>query len=219
MGLLDIFRVGKVVTHVAKTVKNQRIAAQDLRALPMPQFIEQCLAGMHSEHAPWRGQARVARADAQTLAADKRLPTDLADFYTHCDGFASSEDFPAPVLALAELKLGADHAPAPSQVIQAFWKEHGNDSGREGQLMVLPPDNLLALMNNDAQTFVRPAAMDMMVPIVPVREDGFAVVLLAGAGEHLPAGSVLQYENGIVTRYDDFRHWLANWASLLGSIR
>jgi hypothetical protein len=104
-------------------------------------------------------------------------------------------------------------------VIHAFWKAHGNDSEREGYLMVLPPDNLLALMNNDAQTFVRPQALDMAVPLVPVQERGFAVVLLASVGEHLPAGTVLQYENGIATRYDDFRHWLANWASLLSSIR
>jgi hypothetical protein len=84
---------------------------------------------------------------------------------------------------------------------------------------VLPPQNLLALMTNKTQTFVRPQSLDMALPIVPVRASGFAVVLLAPAGEHLPAGSVLEYENGIATRYDDFRHWLANWASLFSSMR
>ncbi len=220
MGLFSIFRANATIaTHVAKSAKRQRHEVNELRALPMPQFIEQCLAGMHPEGSTWQGKARPPRADAKALTAAKRLPAGLAEFYLHCDGIEGRNEFPTPVLSLADLKLGADYAPPPSQVVAAFWKEHGNDSEREGFLMVLPPQNLVALMANDAQAFVRPASLDMTLPIVPVRANGFAVVLLTPLGDHLPAGSVLEYENGIATSYDDFKHWLANWASLFSSMR
>ena len=53
-----------------------------------------------------------------------------------------------------------------------------------------------------------------LIPMIDV-----LLVLLTAQGEHLPAGSLIEYENGIATRYDDVRHWLANWASLFGSMR
>jgi hypothetical protein len=217
--LFDIFRAGKVVAHVAKSVKNQRATAQELRALPMPEFIARCLEGMHSEHTEWKATARAARPDAQAMAAAKRLPPDLAEFYAHCDGFEATPDFPASVLALGELRLGADHPVPPSRHVEDFWKEYGNDCERQGWMTVLPPDNLLALASNNAETHVRPASLDVTVPLVPMDENGFAVVLLAGIGDALPAGTVLEYENGSATRYDDFRHWLATQASLFLSMR
>lgn len=219
LGLFDFFRAGKVMVHVAKSVENQRNTAQELRTLPMPQFIASCLEGMHSEHTGWKGKARTARPDAQAMAAAKRLPADLAEFYAHCDGFDASADFPARVLPLGQIKLGVDHAVPPSRHIEAFWEEHGNDSERDGWMTVLPPDDLMALASNAAETFVRPASLDMAVPIVPLEENGFALVLLAGLGDALPVGTVLEYENGIATRYDDFRHWLATRASLFLSLR
>ena len=220
MGLLKIFSANSTIaTHVAKSAKRQRSEVAAMRTLPMPQFIEQCLVWMHPEGSTWSGKARPARADAKTVVAAKRLPASLAEFYLHCDGIAGKNEFPTPVLPLAELKLGADYATPPSQVVMSHWKQHGNDSPREGFLMVLPPQDLGAIGAVGTPAMVRPQSLDMSLPLVPMRPGGFAVVLLAPAGEHLPAGSVLEYENGIATRFDDFRHWLANWASLFSSMR
>ena len=219
MGLLNIFRANATIaTHVAKSAKRQRKEVNELRALPMPQCIEQCLAGMHPEGSTWSGKARPARPDAKALATAKRLPPSLAEFYLHCDGIQAANDFPTPVLPLADLKLAADHPLPPSQVVTAHWKQHGND-GREGLLKVLPPEISAGPAGEAPPAFVKPASLDMTLPIVPVRPTGFAVVLLTAQGEHLPAGSVIEYENGMATRYDDVRHWLANWASLFGSMR
>ena len=218
MGLLDIFRMGKVLVHTAKAVKHQRNLAQEVRGLPMPELVTRCLAGLHTPHTEWKGSARPPRADAATVAAAKRLPPELLEFYAHCDGFDATDDFPVRVLPLAQLQLGADYRPAPSARIEAFWQENGNDSEKDGCLAILPPDNLTALMANAAEGFIRPTAVDMMVPIVPVEDGAFSVILVAGLGEKLPAGTVLEYENGSATRYDGFRHWLATHGTLFSTL-
>ncbi|HSV48574.1 MAG TPA: hypothetical protein VLJ58_22490 [Ramlibacter sp.] len=217
MGLLDLFKVGKVLVGTAKAVQHQRNVAAQVRALPMAQFVPRCLQGMHSLHVEWKATPRPPCADAHSVAAAKRLPLELADFYAQCDGFESTEDFPARVLSLGELKLGADFEPQPSKLVEAFWAEHGNDSAKQGCLAILPPDNLTALMSNSAECFIRPNALDMMVPIVPPTQAGFALVLLTAMGERLPAGTVLEYENGSATRFDGFKHWLATRGTLMAA--
>ena len=215
MGLLDIFKLGKVLVGTANAVRHQRSTAREVQALPMPAFIERCLQGMHSPHAQWRGSARPPQADAAQLASSKRLPEELASFYEHCDGFECSEDFPARMLPLSELRLGIDHSPSVSQLLARFWDEHGNVSEKDGQLAVLPPDNLGALMTNSAECFLKPTTLDVAVPIVPCEPNAFTVILLAPLGEKLPAGSVIEMENGAATRYDGFKHWLATRATLM----
>ena len=219
MGLLDIFKFGKVIAHTAKAVKQQRNVAGEWRALPMPELVAKSLAGLHSPHTEWKGAARPPRPDARAVATAKRLPEELIAFYEHCDGFDFTHDFPACLLPLEQLRLGADHVPPPSKLLHDFWKEHGNDAEQEGMLAVMPPENLTALMTNSAETYVRPQAVDLMVPIVPSTENTFVLVMLAPIGEKLPAGTVLEYENGSATRYDGFKHWLATRGSLFASLQ
>lgn len=214
MGLLDLFRAGRVVMHVSRAVRRQRASAQALRALPMAELVARSLAGLHSEHASWRATARPPRLDAAPLAAARRLPAALAAFYAVCDGFEARDDFPVRMLPMADLRLGADHAPSPSAIVQAFWREHGNDSEQEGCLAILPPDNLVALATDTAESYLRPSALDLMLPIEPMAPHTFTLVLLAGLGDRLPAGAVLEFENGAATRYEDFAHWLATRGTL-----
>ena len=214
MGLLDFFRAGRMVMHVSRAVRQQRQSAQELRGLPMAELVPRCLAGMHTEHAPWRASARPPRPDAERLAKALRLPPSLAGFYAVCDGFDASDDFPVHMLPMAQLRLGADHAPPPSALVQAFWREHGNESDREGCLAILPPDNLLALATNQAEQYLRPSALDLMLPVEPTRPHAFTLVMLASLGDRLPAGTLLEFENGAATRYDDIAHWLATRGTL-----
>jgi hypothetical protein len=217
MGLFDLFRFGKVMAHTARAVKHQRDAAAQLRELPVDQLVARALEGLHSPHASWKATPRTPRADAQEFAASKRLPAELAEFYRVCDGFEATADFPARVLPLGDIMPGADVSPPLSQRALAFWKEHGNDSDEEGMLMVLPPDDLGALVANAAESHLPAAALDRLACIVPPEEARFVVIALDAAGPALPAGSVLDYENGIATRYDGFRHWLATRATLFES--
>lgn len=219
MGLLDLFRAGRVVLHASRAVRRQRASAQALRALPMAELVPRSLAGLHSEHASWHATARRPRADAESLAAARRLPASLAAFYRVCDGFDASDDFPVRMLPMGELRLGADHKPPPSAIVQAFWREHGNDSEQEGCLAILPPDNLMALATDAAESFLRPSALDLMLPIEPMAPHAFTLVLLAGLGDRLPAGAVLEFENGAATRYEDFGHWLATRGTLFETLK
>lgn len=219
MGLLDIFKFGKVMVHTAKAVKQQRNVASEWRALPMPELVPRALAGMHSPHAEWKARARPPRPDARALATAKRLPEELIAFYEHCDGFDSSEDFPTRLLALGELRLGADQLLPLSKLVQDFWREHGNDGDQDGMLAILPPDDLAALATNAAESYLRPQALDMMVPVAPCTPNQFVAVVLAPANDKLPAGSVLDFENGAATRYDGFKQWLATQGSLFASLQ
>ncbi len=219
MGLLDIFKFGKVIAHTAKAVKQQRNVAGEWRALPMPELVAKSLAGLHSPHTEWKGTARPPRPDARAVATAKRLPEELIAFYEHCDGLETTEEFPVRLLSLGELRLGADHQPPLSKLVQDFWKEHGNDGDKAGLLAVLPPDDLAALATNAAESHLRPQALDMMVPIAPSTPNLFVAVVLTSANDKLPAGSVLDFENGAATRYDDFKHWLATRGSLFASLQ
>jgi hypothetical protein len=218
MGLFDIFRMGKVLVGTAKAVRNQREAAREIQALPTPQFVQRCLYGLTPPFADWTGSIRPPNQKAGEISALKRLPEELAAFYEHCDGFASTGDFPAPVLAVEELRLGADHSPTLSERLARTWEECGNDSEQPDQLAVLPPDSLSALVANAAEAHIRPSALDSMVPLCEPRENDFVVVLLAPLGERLPAGTILEVEGGMATRYAGFKHWLATRASLFASL-
>jgi hypothetical protein len=219
MGIMDIFRMGKVIAGTVKAVRNQRQSARDTQALPMDAFVVQCLADLNAPAAGWSGSARPANPRAKEIAAAKRLPEELQLFYQDCDGFVSeSDDFPAPVLPLAELRLGMDFNPSLSELIANYWKEYGNDSDKPDHLAILPPDNLTALATNSAELFIRPSALDSMVPLCTPRDDAFSVVLLTPLGDDLPSGTILEIEGGMATRYDGFKHWLATRASIFGSL-
>lgn len=219
MGILDIFRVGKVVAGTVKAVREQRSLAHELAALPMPQFVAECVRNLNQSGGNWTGRARPPDPAAATLVRQKQLPEELAEFYLHCDGFEPVIGaFPAALHPVAELRLGADCQPALSARLAAFWSENGNDSEQPGMLAVLPPDNLLALATNSAETYIRPSVVDVAVPLCAPAAEDFVVVLLASAGEHLPRGTVLEVEGGAATRYPGFKAWLGSRASLFGSL-
>ena len=92
MGIMDLFRLGKVLAGTAKAVRTQRNAAHEMQALPMDQFIVQCLAGLNCPAAGWSGTARPPNSRVEELAAAKRLPQELRLYYQHCDGFVSESD-------------------------------------------------------------------------------------------------------------------------------
>ena len=217
MGLFDIFRMGKVLVGTAKAVQGQRRKAQDIAALPMPEFISACLDGLNRSGGAWRGAMRPPSGQARALSAAKRLPTELGEFYTHCNGFMATEgDFPVLLPPLEELRLGADCVPALSEQLASTWEEYGNDTDKPGLLAVLPPDSLLAMVTNAAECHVRPSVLDAAVALCTPGPHDFSVILLTAASAQLPAGTVLDVESGSATRYPSFKPWLATRASLFG---
>lgn len=219
MGLMNLFKLGKVAVGTAKAVRSQRTLGRELAALPMPAFIDACLENLNTSAGQWVGRVRPPAAGAAQLARDKRLPSELREFYAFCNGFEAVQgEFPAPVLPLAGLKLGADCEPPLSVRLARYWAEHGNDSEQPGQLSVLPPDDLAALAAHAAEGHLRPALLDLAIPLCPPRRDRFTVVLLAPAGTQWPRGTVLDVEGGSATRYPGFKAWLGTYASLFGSM-
>ena len=137
----------------------------------------------------------------------------------HCDGFETVHgEFPAAILKIGELQLGADYKPTLSERLSRYWAEYGNDSETPGVLSVLPPDNLSALATHSADCHLRPSILEMTIPLCRPEGDRFVVVLLADAGENLPRGTVLDVEGGSATRYPSFKAWLGSYASLFGSM-
>lgn len=219
MGLLDLFKFGKVLVGTAKAVRSQRSLGREIAALPMPAFVDACLQNLNQSAGNWAGRARPPAADAETLARQKRLPSELRAFYACCNGFeAVHGEFPAPVLPLVHLKLGADCQPPLSERLARYWAEHGNDAETPGMLSVLPADDLAALATHSAECHVRPAVLDLAIPLCPPEAHRFTVVLLAPAGPELPRGTVLDVEGGAATRYPGFKAWLGSYASLFGSM-
>lgn len=221
MGLLDIFKIGKVLVGTATAIKQQRSLGKDLESLQMPEFVSECLGHLNMSAGNWEGRARPPNAAAASLAKEKQLPGELAEFYAVCDGFESVHgDFPAAILRLSDLRLGVDFKPSLPNRLAAFWKEYGNDSEKKGMLSILPPDDLAALAAHAADSYLHPSALNHALPLCEPDADGndFVVMLLADAGERLPRGTVLEVEGGSATRYPDFKAWLASRASLFGSI-
>jgi hypothetical protein len=219
MGLLDIFRMGKVIVGTVKAVRNQRNLGQELAALPMPGFVSECLANLNQSAGNWEGRARPPIDSAASIAKLKQLPDELAEFYSLCDGFeAVHGDFPACIYRIQDLQAGEDHTPSLSSLLLSYWKENGNDSEKPGLLSVLPPDNLTALATHSPDCYLHPSAVDVAVPLCPPQNGDFVVVLLADAGERLPRGTVLDVEGGSATRYASFKSWLGTRASLFGSL-
>ena len=219
MGLLDLFRFGRVLLGTAKAVKHQRQTAVDLRALPPAAFVAACVEGFNAPAAPWRGEARPPAPDADALAQALRLPAPLREFYRVCDGFASdSPEFPTPVLGLRELRPGEACAPPLSARLRTYWAAHGNDAAQTDRLAVLPPDSLLALVTADTECELPADAVDTMMLLCSPGATEFTVIALTGVSDQIAAGSVLDVEGGSATRYDDFTHWLATRASLFSSL-
>lgn len=219
MGLFDLFRMGKVLAHTARAVRSQRDLARELAALPMPTFVPQCLLNLNQSAGAWHGAARAVNERAASIASAKQLPPELAEFYSVCDGFSSSDaDFPAPLLPIDALRLGGDYRPPLSERLVSYWNEHGNESEKPGLLSVLPPDDLGAMVAHAADSHVAPTVVDLALPLCLPRKDDFVVILLADSGDKLPRGSILEVEGGSATRYPGFKAWLATCASLFGSL-
>lgn len=211
--------MGKVIAGTIRAVQKQRDLANEIAALPMERFVPACLANLNNAAGSWEGRARPPDNAAASLAIEKRLPDELAEFYRVCDGFESVQgEFPACIHSISDLRLGADHGPAPlSTSLLAYWQEYGNDSEKPGLLSVLPPDDLAALATHSAECYLEPSTLDLAVPLCPADGSDFVVILLADSGKALPRGTVLDVEGGSATRYATFKKWLATQASLFGS--
>lgn len=219
MGLLDIFRMGKILAGTAKTIREQRSLGRDLAALPMPEFVSECIRNLNESAGNWEGRSRPPNPSAALLAKEKMLPDELAEFYAECDGFEPVHgEFPAAILKLNELRLGSEYSPSIAERLSDFWKAYGNDSEKPGMLSILPPDNLAALATHSADCYLRPSLLDFSLPLCEPDANDYAVLLLADAGEHLPRGTVLEVESGSATRYSGFKAWLGSRASLFGSM-
>jgi hypothetical protein len=219
LGLLDIFRIGKVLVGTAKAVSEQRSLGRDIAALPMPAFVAECIRNLNKSAGNWEGRSRPPNPSAAALAREKKLPDELAEFYAECDGFEPIHgEFPAAVLKLAELRLGSEYAPSVADRLAEFWKEYGNDSEKPGMLSILPPDDLAALATHSADSYLRPSSLEFALPLCEPGANDFVVLLLVDAGENLPRGTVLEVEGGSATRYPGFKAWLGSRASLFGSM-
>jgi hypothetical protein len=219
MGLLDLFRMGKVLVGTAKAVRAQRSLGRDLASLPMPEFVTECIRNLNQSAGNWEGRSRPPNPSAALLAKEKGLPDELAEFYAECDGFEPVHgEFPAAVLKFTELRLGSEYKPSVADRLTAFWSEHGNDSERPGMLSILPPDNLAALATHSADCYLRPSLLESAMPRCEPSPNDFVVLLLADMGENLPRGTVLEVEGGAATRYPGFKAWLGSRASLFGSM-
>jgi hypothetical protein len=219
VGLLDFFRMGKVLVSTAKAVGQQRSLGKDLAALPMAEFVRECVRNLNMSAGNWEGRARPPSPDAAPTAKQKQLPAELAEFYAECDGFeAVHGEFPALVLRLANLRLGSDYKPSLPDRIAQFWNENGNDSDKPGLLAILPPDDLVALATDSADCYIDPARLNLALPLCEPAANEFVAVLLFDAGERLPRGTVIDFENGAATRYPGFKAWLGSRASLFGSM-
>lgn len=219
MGLFDLFKFGKVLVGTAKAVREQRTLGREISSLPMAEFVAACVQNLNQSAGNWEGRVRPPNPEAALLASEKRLPPELQEFYLHCDGYEAVQgEFPAAILGIADLQLGADCKPSLSERLSRYWAEHGNDSDKPGLLSVLPPDNLAALATHAAECHLRPSVLEMTIPLCRPDADRFVVVLLADAGENLPQGTVLDVEGGSATRYPGFKAWLGSYASLFGSM-
>lgn len=219
MGLLDIFKLGKILAGTATVIRQQRELGRELAALPMAEFVTACVHNLNQSAGNWSGRARPAHADAAAMAQARKLPAELAEFYRHCDGFEPVHgSFPAAILPIAELRLGADYQPPLSARLARYWAQYGNDSAQAGLLSILPPDNFVALATHGADAYLRPSVLDMSIPLCLPEADRFVVMLLTDAGNDLPGGTVLDIEGGSATRYSGFKTWLGSCASLFGSM-
>jgi hypothetical protein len=219
LGLFDIFRVGKVLVGTAKAVREQRSLGRELAELPMPEFVPECIRNLNKSAGNWEGRSRPPNPSAASLAKERKLPDELAEFYAECDGFEPVHgEFPAAVLKLTDLRLGSSYTPSLAERLATFWMECGNDSEKPGMLSILPPDNLAALATHSADCYLRPSSLEFALPLCEPSGNDFVVLLLADAGENLPRGTVLEVEGGSATRYPGFKAWLGTRASLFGSM-
>lgn len=220
MGLLDFFRMGRVAVATVQAVQRQRRSARELQALPMDRFVAECVEAINGSHGQWRVSARAPHPNAAALADALHASAELREFYLHCNGFAAEHGKPpAAVLPIEAVRTGAGTEPSPRALLRRFWDEHGNDSDEPGRLAVIPPDDLAALAANAADDFVDPAALDAaLVLLCQPKMNQCTVLLTQPLGERLPAGAVIDIENGGATRYHGFRHWLAAHAAIYGSL-
>lgn len=220
MGLLDLFRFGRVAVHTAKAVSQQRRSAREMAALPMDHLVAECVAAINSPHAPWKLAARAPQPDAAERAQALGAGAELCEFYARCNGLEALHDQPpAAVLPIEALRTGAEYAPALSAQLRGYWRDNGNDDAENpDRLAVIPPDDLGALATGASEAEIDPAVLDSALVLLAPQAHQCVVLLTAPAHEKLPAGAVLDIEHGAGTRYDGFRHWLATQASLYQSV-
>lgn len=225
MGLFDWFRTGRSAVKVVQAVREHRRAEQahgdELLALPMPDLVVRTLASLHHPAMPSsRGRLRPARPDADARATALDLPADARDFYACCDGIESDDpDFALPIASLDTVRRGDARTPSLTTQLHTWWKRHGNDSAKKGMLAVFAPDDLVALATDDAQTHVQPDVLDRAVALVERGEAWFTVLLLTDETDMLRRGNVLEVENGIATRYDTMKTWLAAVTAMHAGLR
>jgi hypothetical protein len=209
----------KIAMGTAVSMAERQQLSKDIAELPMDQFIDECLVRINGDGVHWQAQRRDPLVNAESIARSKRLPSDLVDFYTLCDGLKiKKEGFPVPLFALANLRLGADFSPSLSQRLEAHWLNHDNPSEVLGRLAVMPPENLLALMNNEAECHLKPTVLDCTVPLFLDVDGRFAVVVLVDLSPTLRRGCVLDFEGGLSIRHDSFKSWLAHVTSVYESL-
>ncbi len=211
MGFLDFFRGGNAAKD--KAAQHQRAVARKLAALPMPEFIPECLRRLNQADAGWAAHVRQPHRGARVLAVNKHLPDELADFYCMCDGFESPDErFPARLLPISSLRLGGAHKPSAVELVNSYWAHHGNPSGKPGHLRVLS-----ARTHADAPIYeLNPSALDLSWLMCRPQPSGFVVLLTADATSELHRGAVLEVHNGSATRHSGFKAWLGSCASRAG---
>jgi hypothetical protein len=220
MGLLDFFRLGRVAVSTAQAVQRQRRSAREMQVLPMDRFVVECLEAINGSHGQWRARGRPPHPNAVALADTLHASAELREFYLHCNGFEAEQgEPPCAVLPVEGVRTGAGTNPTPAALLRRFWAAHGNDSDEPERLAVIPPDDLGALATNNAEAYVDPALLDAALVLLCKPDANQCIVLLTQTlGPRLPAGAVIDIENGGATRYDGFRHWLATQASIFGSL-
>lgn len=218
MGFLDMFRTDKAAARAALAARTQRSTGRRLAAMPMQEFVPECLRKLNQSGAG-AAHTRAPQRGARVLAANKQLPDELADFYCMCDGFESPDpDFPAPLLPISRLRPGANAKPALSERLAAYWAERGNPSNQTGLLAVLPANPLTADATPAANDYLPLSALDQAMLLCPPRAAGFVVLLIADTNTTLPRGTVLEVEGGSATRYPGFKAWLGSRASRVGAM-
>ncbi len=217
MGFFDIFRLNNAATEAAKAAAHQRSIARKLAALPMPEFVPECLRRLNRPDNGWTAHVRPPHRGARVLAANKHLPDELADFYCMSDGFESpDEHFPARVLAISSLRLGAACKPPVTELLTAYWAQHNNPSDKPDLLLVRPVESRSS-SRATPPAYLSPSALDLAFALCPPRPADMVLLLVTDATSELPRGTVLHVKNGAATQYKGFKAWLGSCAALAGS--
>jgi hypothetical protein len=217
MKLKQMFDAGRVLLGTAKRLKKQRTDAAELASLPLSEVLTRWLQSMNANAELWQGNARPPPEEGKIAACERQLgvalPGEVREFYRCCDGVAPlTEDFPHPILAVGELRLGGSCSPPLADQLNEQWSDWGRESGEPSVLAVFPP-SALAVMADRPERCLPFEAADRLLPLVAPR-DGACVAIVVEPGEYAP-GTVLDIENLVATRYDSLKAWLAATATMM----